>query len=63
VLHDLIAEGDKVALRWTFHGTHSGGPYLGLAATGKTLTVNGQSSYRIAGGKSVEAWINIVIAR
>ncbi|MGQ0604722.1 MAG: ester cyclase [Anaerolineales bacterium] len=35
-LDDVIAEGDKVVVRWTFHGTHSGlfGPF---PATGKSL--------------------------
>lgn len=31
---DLIAEGDKVAWRWTFRGTHTG-PLMGIPATSK----------------------------
>ncbi len=58
VAHDMLADGDKVAVRWTFTGTHSGGPYMGVPATGKKITVDGQSIYRIAGGKVVEGWIN-----
>jgi predicted ester cyclase len=58
VVNDALAEGDKVSVRWTFSGTHSGGPYLGVTATGKKVSVTGQSTYRIAGGRMVEAWIN-----
>jgi predicted ester cyclase len=58
-LEDVVAEGDKVAVRWTFEGTHRG-PFAGIAATGKRVNVaNGVAIYRIAGGKVVEgnfAW-------
>src|SRR5271170_1356172 len=33
---DLIAEGEKVANRYTFYGTHRG-VYMGVAATGKLI--------------------------
>jgi predicted ester cyclase len=33
-IDDLIAEGDKVAKRWTLRGTHQG-EFLGVPATGK----------------------------
>jgi len=54
-LDDVIAEGDRVAFRWTAHVTHSG-PYMGVQPTGKRLTWTGISIYRIAGGKIVEDW-------
>jgi steroid delta-isomerase-like uncharacterized protein len=52
---DVFAEGDKVAVLWSAQGTHKG-EMLGVAPTGKTVTLTGQMIYRIAGGKIVEAW-------
>jgi steroid delta-isomerase-like uncharacterized protein len=50
---DLIAEGDKVAFRYTFAGTHKG--KLGeIAASGKAVTVSGIGFYQIVGGKVTE---------
>ena len=54
-VEDLIAEGDKVVIRFTSTGTHQG-EYLGIAATGKQVTGTGIAIYRIAGGKVVEEW-------
>lgn len=50
---DLIAEGDTVAVRWTIRGTHQG-TLLGIAPTGKAISVSGISFLRIEGGKVVE---------
>jgi predicted ester cyclase len=52
---DQIAEGDEVAWRWTFQGTHSG-EFMGIPPTGKTITLTGISIDRLAGGKFVERW-------
>ena len=52
---EQIAEGDKVATRWTGRGTHTG-EIAGIAATGKDVTVSGLTISRIAGGKIVEEW-------
>ncbi|HZS02331.1 MAG TPA: ester cyclase [Chloroflexota bacterium] len=54
-IDDLIAEGDKVVLRWTDGGTHRG-PFMGVAPTGKRVTLTGIDIYRIADGKIVEYW-------
>jgi predicted ester cyclase len=54
-LEDLIAEGDRVAFRWTAHATHSG-PYMGVQPTGKQITLMGITIYRIADGKVIEDW-------
>jgi len=52
---DMIAEGDKVATRWTARGTHKGD--LGkIAATGKQVTITGISLGRFVDGKTVEIW-------
>ena len=52
---DILVDGDKVVLRWTFHGTHRG-EFLGVAPTGKHVTFTGINIYRIAHGKIVERW-------
>lgn len=54
---DLIAEGDKVAGRWTARGTHKG-DLFGIPPTGKQGTVTGIDIYRFAGGKIEENWSN-----
>jgi steroid delta-isomerase-like uncharacterized protein len=52
-VEDLIAEGDRVAERWTGRGTHRG-ELQGLPPTGKRVEVPGSVFYRIVGGKIVE---------
>lgn len=53
---DLIADGDRVAVRWSWTGTHTG-PYRGIAPTGKQVTNTGIAFFQIAGGKLVRGWI------
>jgi steroid delta-isomerase-like uncharacterized protein len=52
-LEELVAEDDRVAERWTGHGTHLG-DFRGIGATGQQVAVPGTVFYRIAGGKIVE---------
>ena len=54
-IDDAVAEGDKVAWRWTFRGTHTG-PLMGIPATGKPITFTGITIDRVAGGQIVERW-------
>ena len=55
---DMVAEGDKVVARGTMSGTHKG-EFIGIAPTGKQITVGMIEILRIAGGKMVEHW-NVV---
>jgi len=57
-IEDLVAEGDQVAMRWTFRGTHTGDLVapMTLPATGKQVTVTGIPIVRLAGGGAVEVW-------
>ena len=55
VIDDTIVEGDKVAWRWTFQGTHTGS-LMGIPATGKAVTLTGITIDRVTGGKIVERW-------
>ena len=52
---DMVAEGDKVAVRWTWRGIHKG-EFMGVAPTGKQVAITGISIFRIVGGKIVEEW-------
>lgn len=53
----LIADGDTVAVRRTFRGTHTGN-FLGIPPTGKRVTTTVMTINRFAGGKIVEVWNN-----
>jgi predicted ester cyclase len=55
VIEDLVAEGDRVATRWTVQGTHTA-PYRELAPTGRTISVSGIQIDRMVDGKVVESW-------
>ena len=50
-----VAEGDMVVSRFTARGTHHG-DLMGIAPTGKQVTVSGISMMRMAGGKVAEEW-------
>ena len=52
-IEDIIAEGDKVSVRITYTGTHTG-EYRGLAPTGEKITYSGVDIFRIVNGKLVE---------
>lgn len=50
---DEVAEGDRVALRWTMRGTHSG-DFFGNPPTGKAIAWSGLTIYRLVNGKVAE---------
>ena len=54
-IEDLIAEGDRVVGRMTTSGTHRG-TFMGLAPTGKRVTVSEIHILRFANGKVAEHW-------
>jgi predicted ester cyclase len=54
-IEDIFADGDKVAYRDTTRATHRG-TFLGIPATGKSVTWTEMCIFRIAGGKIVEHW-------
>jgi steroid delta-isomerase-like uncharacterized protein len=53
-IEDMVAEGDKVAVRYTMTATHKG-EYRGIPPTGKRIKTTSAIFYRIADGKIVEA--------
>ena len=57
-VEDMIAEGDKLVARLTVRGTQQGA-FMGIPPTGKHVTVTAIDISRMAGGKSVEHWIEM----
>ena len=56
-VEDMVAEGDKVVKRWTYHATHTG-EFMGIPATGKKVIMHAATIYRLSGGKVAECWWN-----
>jgi steroid delta-isomerase-like uncharacterized protein len=56
VIDEVIAEGDKVASRFTWSGTHRG-EFLRIPPTGKTIQVKGVVIDRLAAGKMADSRI------
>ncbi len=54
-IEDVIAEGDKVVLRCTHSGVHTG-DYFGVPATGRTFAYKQMHIIRVVEGKGVEHW-------
>jgi steroid delta-isomerase-like uncharacterized protein len=54
-VNDVIAEGDKVVVRFTDTGSYQGDDF-GVTATGKHVTWTGVDIFRIADGKIIEGW-------
>ena len=52
-IDELVVEGDRVAVATTFTGTHEG-ELMGVAATGRRVSVTGVDVVRVCGGKIVE---------
>jgi steroid delta-isomerase-like uncharacterized protein len=54
-IHDVVAEGDIVAIRLTYRGTHLG-PWRGLEPTGRSIEVGEMMFFRFEGGVLAELW-------
>jgi steroid delta-isomerase-like uncharacterized protein len=57
VIDDIIAEGDKVAVRHRLLGTHQA-EFQGVPATGKKVETGAIVIFRIENGMITEAWLN-----
>jgi steroid delta-isomerase-like uncharacterized protein len=54
-VEDMVAEGEKVATRKTFHGTHQGA-FMGIPPTGQQVSIGLIDIVRIVDGQVVEHW-------
>lgn len=52
-IDELIAEGNKVMVRWTQRATHSS-EFMGIPPTGKHITWSGINIFRVVDGKIME---------
>jgi predicted ester cyclase len=60
VIEDVVAEGDKAVLRWTYRATHLGefrGRDWVVPATGRTVTPRGMLMYQVRDGQRVAEWL------
>jgi steroid delta-isomerase-like uncharacterized protein len=57
-IDDMVAEGDKVVMRFRGSGTHQGETEAFGPATGKRMEMTGITIKRLSEGKIVEAWTN-----
>jgi steroid delta-isomerase-like uncharacterized protein len=55
-VREIVAEGERVAVRLTWTGTHRG-PHQGVPATGRGVEVDGISVFAMSGGRIAEQWI------
>lgn len=54
-VHDIITEGDRVAVLYTLHGTHHG-ELMGVPASGQRVSSDGMVFARIRDGRVIERW-------
>lgn len=53
IINDVFGQDDKLVKHWTFKGKHTG-PFFGIPATGKTVSIDGTTLVRMEGGKIAE---------
>lgn len=58
VAHDMVAEGDLVAVRCTVKATHQG-EFAGIPATVRQISSDFMIFYRVADGKIAEHWMQL----
>lgn len=60
-VEDIFGEGERVALRWSARGVHTGDyrglpPTMVIAATGREISFGATDIYRVVDGRIVEEW-------
>lgn len=58
--HEVIGNGDKIVVRWSSTGRHTG-EFMGIPATGQRITLKGIDIFRLAEGKIADVWQEIDI--
>jgi predicted ester cyclase len=56
-IEDMIAEGDRVAVRLTAHARQEG-EFMGLPPSGREYTISETHIFRVTDGKVAEHWLN-----
>lgn len=56
-IDEMVAEGDRVAYRFTATGTHRN-EFRGIPPTDRRFEVTGQGQVRISDGEIAEVWLN-----
>lgn len=56
-IDDAVAEGDRVALRFSMSGKHTG-MMMGIAPTGKTIHITATGIFKVVDGKATDNWVN-----
>jgi predicted ester cyclase len=55
---DILADGDRVAVRWEMHGTYQGAfPGIDIPPAGQAVTLKGVAIYRVENNKLTERWV------
>ncbi|MDP9340599.1 MAG: ester cyclase [Actinomycetota bacterium] len=52
---DMVADGDRVAIRSRFSGTHQG-EFMGIPATGRPMSVGAMDIIRVVDRKATDHW-------
>lgn len=55
-IEDLVAEGNKVVMRYTERGTLTGRSFLGIEPEGRAYAKPGTTVYRVEDGRRRESW-------
>jgi len=55
---DALADRDRVVTRWRMEGTQDG-PLMGIAASGRRVSIEGIRIDRIENGKIAESWMQM----
>jgi predicted ester cyclase len=55
-LEDVVAEGDRVAIRWTLRGTFTG-TFRSFAPTNARIANTGSATFQITDGKIARSWV------
>ena len=54
-VEDMVEEGDKIAVRATFTGTHDG-DFMGIPASGRKISIQAMDLVRVVDGRAAEHW-------
>ena len=54
-VEDIVAEGDRVVVRWRSSGRHSG-EFMGIPPTNREYTIAGIDIHRLETGRMAEHW-------